>query len=45
MQLKHGTFIESSRVRGPTNINQNKPNTPYTGRQIETYKIMKLLKN
>lgn len=38
MQLKTGHFLDSSKVRGPTNV--TKPNTSYTGRQVEQYKIM-----
>jgi len=42
--LKSGAYLDSSKVRGPTNIHINKPASPYTGRQIETHKLISILK-
>ncbi|CDW81385.1 UNKNOWN [Stylonychia lemnae] len=44
MLLKSGQFLDTSKIRGPTNIQINKPSTPYTGRQIDTNKLIGNLK-
>eukprot|EP00347_Sterkiella_histriomuscorum_P024050 403332474 len=44
MQIKSGVFLDTSKIRGPTNIMVNKPSTPYTGRQLDTFKIISNLK-
>lgn len=38
-------MIDSSRVRGPTNIFKDRPTTPFTGRQLEMYKVMHYIKS
>lgn len=44
MQVKTGHYIDSSKVRGPTNINNYRPCTPYTGRQVESFKVITVIK-
>lgn len=42
--MEWGTYIDSSKQRGPTNILKLRPSTPFTGRHIELCKAATFMK-